>query len=58
MLVTPVVSQSKVLVLLDRHKYETVVDKLSDVLVVPRNHLPEIFVPKFNGDLLEYDYFI
>ena len=42
----------------DRHKYETVVDKLSDVLVDPRNRLPEIVIPKFSGDPLDYDSFI
>ena len=42
----------------DRHKYETVVDKLSDVLVDPRNRLPEIIIPKFCGDPLDYDSFI
>ena len=42
----------------DRRKYVTVVDKLSDVLVDPRNRLPEIVIPKFNGDPLEYDSFI
>ena len=42
----------------DRHKYETVVDKLSDVLVYPRNRLPEIVIPKFSGDPLDYDSFI
>ena len=42
----------------DRHKYETVVDKLSDVLVDPRNRLPEIIIPKFSGDPLDYDSFI
>ena len=42
----------------DRRKYETVVDKLSDVLVDPRNRLPEIVIPKFSGDPLDYDSFI
>ena len=42
----------------DRCKYETVVDKLCDVLADPRNRLPEIVMPKFNGDPLDYDSFI
>ena len=42
----------------DRRKYETVVDKLSNVLVDPMNRLPEIVIPKFNGDPLDYDAFI